>query len=146
MNFVTRPPIDANGHAGDELDETLSAFFRSEMPRPWPQFKVPDDRPAVRPAEPVPLPSRRPWFRSPRFVLAASVALLIAGYAAMSAALTPPTSANDPTLNGGGASPRGILREMHPKDPAEDDLDFRGWLEQDGNKPTTIHIEMYRKK
>ena len=144
MNFVTRPPIDANGHAGDELDETLSAFFRSEMPRPWPQFKVPDDRPAVRPAEPVPLPSRRPWFRSPRFVLAASVALLIAGYAAMSAALTPPATLGEPAMD--SASPKSIKRDMQPKDPAEDDLDFRGWLEQDGNKPTTIHIEMYRKK
>ncbi len=90
MSIVTRPPSDANGvgHAGDEVDEVLSAFFRSEMPAPWPGLNLDSRR--VRPAQPVPAPSRRPWFRSPRFALAASVALLIGGYALLSAALTAP--------------------------------------------------------
>ena len=96
MNFVTRPPIDANGvgHGPDDLDEALFAFFRSEMPNPWPQLKLPSripSAPPVRLPTAVPSPSRRPWFRSPRFALAASVTLLIGGYAVMSAALTPPT-------------------------------------------------------
>jgi hypothetical protein len=143
MNFVTRPPIEANGsgHAGDDLDEALFAFFRSEMPRPWPRLRLPAGaRPPVRPAQPAPAPSRRPWFRSPRFVLAASVALLIAGYAAMSAALTPP-SPSDNTFNDPAASRKSIKDVMEPKDPAEGNVRLRPWLEQNGNKPTTFHIE-----
>src|SRR5262249_24000260 len=105
MNFVTLPPTDANGvgHAGDDLDEALFAFFRSPMPSPWPRLHpadgAPPPRPLVRPAPPAPAPSRRPWFRSPRFVLAASVALLIAGYALMAATLTPPAASGTPALD-----------------------------------------------
>jgi hypothetical protein len=151
MKFVTRPPIDANGvgHGGDDLDEALFAFFRSEMPRPWPQLKLPDGppaRPPVRPAEPAPAPSRRSWFRSPRFALAASVALLIGGYAVMSTALTPPEKPNNPSLKDDSASPKRNIDDVRGKEPAEDDVDFHGWLEQDGNKPTTIHIEVYKNK
>jgi hypothetical protein len=95
MNIVTRPPSDANGvgHAGDELDEVLSAYFRSQMPAPWPRLKLDSQR--VRPAQPMLSVSRRPWFRSPRFALAASVALLIGGYALLSAALTAPVPDTD---------------------------------------------------
>jgi hypothetical protein len=144
MNFVSGPPTDANGvgHAGDDLDEALFAFFRSQMPRPWPRLQPPDGAPPVRPAQPAPAPSRRPWFRSPRFVLAASVALLIAGYALTSAALTPPAPSGDPSFNGAGIH----KDDLPPKDPADDDVDIRGWLEQDGNKPTTLHMDLYPKK
>src|SRR5439155_27024577 len=137
MNFVTRPPTDANGvgHAGDDLDEALFAFFRSQMPSPWPRLQPPGGAPPVRPARPAPAPSRRPWFRSPRFVLAASVALLIAGYALTSAALTPPEPLGDPAFKGAGIH----KDDMPPKDPADDDVDIRRWMEQDGNKPTTLH-------
>jgi hypothetical protein len=151
MKFVTRPPSDANGvgHRGDDLDGALFAFFRSEMPRPWPQLKLPDDapaaRPPVRPAEATPAPSPRSWFRSPRFALAASVALLIGGYAVMSAALTPPAPEN-PSLKGSSASPKSVMEDMRIEDPPEDDVDLHGWLEQDGNKPTTIHIELHKHK
>jgi hypothetical protein len=146
MKFVTRPPIDANGvgHGGDDLDEVLFAFFRSEMPRPWPQMKRPDETPAVRPALPAPAPPPRSWFRSPRFALAASVALLIGGYAVMSAALTPPAKTETPKLD--SASPKSVKDDMRPENPPEDDVDLRGWLEQDGNKPTTIHIEVFKNK
>ena len=146
MNFVTRPPIDANGvgHAGDDLDEALFAFFRSQMPSPWPRLRLPEV-PPVRPAVPAPAPSRRPWFRSPRFVLAASVALLIAGYAAMSAALTPPAPSSNPALD--GANLKNLKRDMQPQEPGDGDVDLREWLEQDGNKPTTFRIEaQYPKK
>jgi hypothetical protein len=145
MNFVTRPPIDANGvgHAGDDLDEALFAFFRSQMPRPWPRLQPPAAAPRVRPALPAPVPSRRPWFRSPRFVLAASVALLIAGYALTSAALSPPAPSSNPAFHEAGRH----LDDLPPKDAADDDVNIRGWLEQDGNKPTTIHIEAsYQRK
>ena len=58
----------------DELDALLHAFFRSEMPDPWPQLKAPVTVPAS-------LEEKAPpswWSRSrSRFALAASVALLM---------------------------------------------------------------------
>ncbi len=157
MKFVTRPPIGANGngagHGGDDLDEALFAFFRSEMPHPWPQLKLPGGAPPaappVRPAEPAPAPARRSWFRSPRFALAASVALLIGGYAVMSAVMTPP--ADKPGITGKDINERGGAGLKPIKDDVKDDgpdgdVDLRGWLEQDGNKPTTIHIEVFKNK
>ncbi len=139
MNSVTRPPIEANGvgHGGDELDEALSAFFRSEMPHPWPRLQLP--------ARPAPASPRRPWFRSPRLALAASVALLIAGSAALSAALTPPQPPDKVKLDEAGR--KGIEREMRP--PAEDDGDVGMKIEsldQIGNGPTTINIQVFKNK
>jgi hypothetical protein len=149
MKFVTRPPIDANGvgHGGDDLDEVLFAFFRSEMPRPWPQMKRPDETPAVRPALPAPAPPPRSWFRSPRFALAASVALLIGGYAVMSAALTPPTKPEPERITGSEHEAHG----QDPKKIGEDDdgVDVKiESLDQIGNGPGTIRMkaEMFDKK
>jgi hypothetical protein len=150
MKSVTRPPIDANGvgHGGDDLDEALFAFFRSEMPHPWPQMKLPNGTPPaprVRPAQPAPAPSRRPWFRSPRFALAASVALLIGGYAVMSAALPAPSGDKPsvPDVRPGSAKrnhipdgPEGPPKAVSPKDAPEEEM----WLEQPGpDAPTTLH-------
>jgi hypothetical protein len=158
MNFVTRPPIDANGvgHGPDDLDEMLFAFFRSEMPDPWPELKLPPRMPSappVRLASAVPSPSRRPWFRSPRFALAASVALLIGGYAVMSAALDPPVppDATKIEIDNGKADLKGIRRDMQPtppdKTPVEDDdgnLDDR--VRMKSIEPGTIHFEGRRFK
>jgi len=60
---------------GDDLDGLLRAFFRSQMPDPWPAPPVPRSASVVtmRPAS-----SRHPLMRS-RFALAASVALLLLG-------------------------------------------------------------------
>jgi hypothetical protein len=58
----------------DELDALLHAFFRAEMPNPWPQLKAPvpaslDETTKAPPSS---------WSRSrSRFALAASVALLM---------------------------------------------------------------------
>jgi len=151
MNFVARPPSDRNGvgHGVDDLDEALFAFYRSEMPRPWPSLQLPDrapSAPTVRLASPAPALPSRAWFRSPRFALAASVALLIGGYALMSAALAPPAVTDNPSLNEGTASPKSNNRDMAPVHPAEDDVDVRDWLEVDGNKPTTLHIQVFPRK
>jgi len=156
MNFVTRPPIDANGvsHGPDDLDEMLFAFFRSEMPDPWPELKLPPRMPSappVRLASAVPSPSRRPWFRSPRFALAASVALLIGGYAVMSAALAPPVPPE--STNFGPASPRPVLKEMHKElhkgaatdDDGSDDVRIKS-LDQIGDGPGTIHIQGFKRR
>jgi hypothetical protein len=144
MKFVTRPPTDANGvhHGGDDLDEALFAFFRAEMPRPWPPLKLPDASP-VRPAPPAPAPKSRSWFRSPRFALAASVALLIGGYAIMSAALTPPTPDAVPAV---GPDTKAKAPDKNIVD--DDDVDVKiESLDQIGNGPGTIHIKAkYEKK
>ncbi len=71
MNLVPPPPRKPS----DDLDFLLRAFFRSQMPDPWPGLRLPSFRP--NPATPA-TPSRRPLIRS-RWALAASVALLLAG-------------------------------------------------------------------
>lgn len=60
----------------DELDTLLHAFFRAEMPSPWPQLKAPITSPASLEETATASPSW--WSRSrSRFALAASVALLM---------------------------------------------------------------------
>jgi hypothetical protein len=142
MKFVTRPPIDANGvgHGGDDLDEALFAFFRSEMPSPWPHLKLPDGTAPLRPAAPAPVPPSRSWFRSPRFALAASVALLIGGYAVTSAVLTPPAASDSLRIEGPIKA-----NATNPKDVIDDDVDVKiESLDQIGNGPGTIHIKAER--
>jgi hypothetical protein len=146
MNIVTRPPSDSNGvgHAGDDLDEVLSAYFKSQLPAAWPRPKLGEAR-RLRPAQPAPAPSRRAWFRSPRFALAASVALLIAASAILSAGLTAPAPA-DGRAEQGEHSAKG----HGPKAGAavEDDrVDMSiESLEQVGNNPTTINIKVFKNK
>jgi hypothetical protein len=71
MNFVLPPPAKP----GDDLEELLRAFYRSQMPQPWPSPRLPRfcTAPATRPKS-----SGRSLTRS-RLVLAASVALLMLG-------------------------------------------------------------------
>lgn len=68
----------------DELDQTLRAFYRSEMPHPWPALQLP-----VVSETPLSLPharrQRRPLWNS-RFALAASIALLLLGSLLLSGA------------------------------------------------------------
>jgi hypothetical protein len=63
----------------DDLDSLLHAFYRSEVPDPWPKMKAPD-QPTSVPARPV--RSRWSLFRS-RFALAATVALCLTGILAL---------------------------------------------------------------
>jgi len=93
MNPLHRTPVDprCREHQPGDLDQTLRAFLQSEMPDPWPAFKPP--------AEPhnglIRLPARRALFRS-RFVLAASVLLLLLGHLTLSGMFSDyvPTAAN----------------------------------------------------
>ena len=55
------------------MDDLLQDYFRSQMPKPWPAFKAP------QPARVKSAPSLRSRFGA-RLALAASIALLIAGY------------------------------------------------------------------
>jgi len=158
MNFVTRPPIDANGvgHGPDDLDEALFAFFRSEMPDPWPTMKPPSrisSAPPVRLAPAAPIPSRRPWFRSPRFALAASVALLIGGYAIMSAALAPPVAVENSKLDSARPDNLDPNKGKHSPSPGGDHLDDEGLddiqiksLDQMGDGAGTIRMQGFKRR
>jgi hypothetical protein len=71
MSLVPPPPRKPS----DDLDFLLRAFFRSQMPDPWPGLRLSSFRPnSARPAT----PSRRPLIRS-RWALAASIGLLLIG-------------------------------------------------------------------
>jgi hypothetical protein len=66
-----------NGTPGDDLDALLRAFFKAQMPAPWPAFKPPA-RARTLPPRPA---GDRPW--SPiasHLALAASMALLLFGF------------------------------------------------------------------
>jgi hypothetical protein len=71
MNLVQPPSL----RPGDDLDGLLRAFFRSQIPHPWPALRTPRMRAssAARPAS-----SRGSLIRS-RYALAASVTLLLLG-------------------------------------------------------------------
>jgi hypothetical protein len=79
MTVMTPPDIVPNSGQPpeDDLDGLLRAYFKAEMPDPWPSFEAPAPRNGV-------LPLRRPQphclnlWRS-RLALAASILLLIAG-------------------------------------------------------------------
>ena len=70
MNLVLPPPPKP----GDDLEELLRAFYRSQMPQPWPSPRLP----RFRPAPTQPPSSGRSLIRG-RLVLAASAALLMLG-------------------------------------------------------------------
>jgi hypothetical protein len=81
MRIVVPPSLDSPGRGrfGDDLDGLLSAFFRAQMPHPWPESKSPDEQPLL-PLSAATRPAVRPRsaLRS-RLALAASVALFLAG-------------------------------------------------------------------
>jgi hypothetical protein len=71
--------MNANDQISTDVDKTLSAFFKAEMPDPFPDLKLPA---ATKRAD-MPMPvsgtrERQPIYKS-RVALAASVALLLGG-------------------------------------------------------------------
>jgi len=81
MSFVVQPPVPSSegpGDLGDDLGELLRAFYKAEMPHPWPAPPVPPVRIASKQSQSRTL--RNPLVRSRlALALAASVVLLIAG-------------------------------------------------------------------
>jgi hypothetical protein len=103
MSHLVRPPTPPD----DDLDGRLRAFYRAEMPDPWPSWQAPASR-VTLPARPT---SRRKGFWGSRLALAASVALLLGGSLFLSGAV-PALGTKPPIkLHGGDA--------IHPKDPGE---------------------------
>lgn len=77
MRFLDPPALDSpmTGRPEEDLDGLLNAFFRSEMPNPWPSAPLAEDTSRLLPLR---MPTRKSLFRS-RLALAASVAFLLAG-------------------------------------------------------------------
>jgi hypothetical protein len=76
MNFVVAPPNHRNDGVpeGDEVDQLMRAYFKAQMPDPWPSFEAPPTS-SVLPF----VPPRRSTALRGRLALAASIALLAAG-------------------------------------------------------------------
>ena len=76
MNTIQKPPLEVTNGDGssDRTEELLRAFFKSEMPNPWPQFQ----RPVLSMTRPQTRTSRFAKLKS-RMALAASIALLLLG-------------------------------------------------------------------
>ncbi len=89
------------GRGADPLDRMLFAFFRAELPNPWPKAPAPvRERPALAPAPEADRP-RRSWTASPAWSMAAAVALLFAGYAWLAGNFPPPQEFSAPGPDGG---------------------------------------------
>jgi hypothetical protein len=137
MSFLLRPPVNPEGaRPGDELDGLLSAYFRAEMPNPWPAVAVPETSEGSKapvvldlPAEPAPQEPSWSLFRS-RLALAASVALLIAGSFFLGGRFT-----DDPSLN--GSAGKAEKRNYGTLPP---DVKMSVGLEQHPDGPTDLKI------
>ena len=103
MSLLVRSPVEPD----DDLDTLLRAYFRAEMPDPWPSWEAPLGQPAVVPLRPE--SGRRPLSRS-RIALAASVALLVAGPLLLSGKFTDqPAKPADANFKDTSADTRGRL-------------------------------------
>jgi hypothetical protein len=101
MNVLSPPSVERNG-APDEVDRLLRAFYKAEMPEPWPAAPATAPRTVLPFGRPL---ARRPLLRA-RLALAASVALIASG------ALLIPRLFHD-----GGPASQGPT----PKNPVADD-------------------------
>jgi hypothetical protein len=105
MNATTPP----TGGSPDDLDRRLGAFFRGEVPTPWPTLRAPVRTPApVRGTGTLP---------AGRLALAASVAVLLVGGWLLSGRLPGPPTAG--SLDNGTATVPMDLRpgDNHPMVP-----------------------------
>jgi hypothetical protein len=132
MNVLS-PPTAANGHAGgDNLDDLLRAFFRAEMPSPWPKAPPTPSRPALR-LLPVPAaaPRRPRVLTRSRLALAASVALMLGGAWFLSRTATPhpghgttPITTTDPGADRFDGYRR-VRPDVTPRVPADTRIETR---------------------
>jgi hypothetical protein len=155
MNSVKVPPVNANGvgHGHDDLGDALRAFFRSEMPQPWPKLKLPTQERVVAPF-PSPNGSKKVWPRrwlfNSRTALAAALGVLVVGFLVVSDTLKP----KDPGLDATGGSARPVHtkpgsdpRDVRPApDPEDPDVILDESLIQDGNGPTSMKFKITPKK
>jgi hypothetical protein len=122
MNVIVPPRVPPD----DEIDGLLRAFYRAQVPHPWPAWKAPAAGPRTVPV----LPAPRPALWRSRFALAASVALL-----ALSSLFLPgkaprePQSPTRPGISSGSAKREKVKSSLS--------------LEQPKDGPTKIKVEAY---
>jgi anti-sigma factor RsiW len=127
MNVIVPPRVPP-----EEIDGLLRAFFRAELPHPWPAMKAP----AAPTAPARPAPSRPALWRS-RLALAASVAVLALG--ALFLPGPAPRESQGPVPP--GLSPGSARREALPP-VAPDNVKSSLSLEQTRDGPTKIKVEV----
>ena len=122
MKFDETTPVGAEARnlPGDDLDRLLSAFYKAELPEPWPHMRAPESEtpatlplaaPAVAVARRTETPRRMASIGRSRFALAASVALLLGGCWYLSDRLgNGPTAAGPAPMLGG---PEATLDHLH---------------------------------
>ncbi len=86
-----RPPCA--GRSPDDIDDLLQAFFRSELPAPWPALANPGGGTGQ-----AGLPRRKLLFWS-RFTLAAAVAFLVIGYWSLASRFPAPRTDSGATIS-----------------------------------------------
>ena len=106
MNAVP-PFVNAAGweRSSDDVDDLLRAYFRAQLPQPWPELKLP--------APGQPLPQRRSLWSS-RSALAAAVTFLLLGSMALSAAFhaSEPTNNNPQGAFAADRDPLGLSKQL----------------------------------
>ncbi len=128
MNVIVPPRVPPD----DEIDGLLRAFFRAEVPNPWPALKAPA-APQTTPVPPA--PPRRALWRS-RLALAASVALL-----ALGSLLWPGKAQPEPQAPAVPIGPTSAKRDKLPA-VAPDSVKSSLSLEQTKDGPTKIKVEV----
>ena len=157
MNSVKFPPVSSNGvgHGHDDLGDVLRAFFRSEMPQPWPKLKLSTQERVIVPFPP-PTASKKSWPRrwlfNSRTALAAALGVLIVGQLLLSDTLKPKASDildtdSKPTAKKLVTPPGEADRHLQPAvDPEDPDVILDESLVQPGNDPTSMKFRITPKK
>jgi hypothetical protein len=120
MRSVQPSPADPRdgGRLSDDLDGRLRAFFRAEMPEPWPVLQPPVSALVPRSAAAA---RRRPLSRS-RLALAASAAFLLLGQLSLSGpfmdAAPVPAGSSEGGVAGRDARTKPKLYKPSPSRPA----------------------------
>ena len=135
MKRVVDNPVPPGG----DIDAVLGAFFKGEMPRPWPAFQPPRGR--ILPFRPA-KPSR--FARGSRLALAASVLLLLlCGWLLSDKFPGPAPRPEAPSLLGPGGARKPLLPDDLGPDfkPAPGKVKSKLSLEQDADG-TGIRIDV----
>jgi hypothetical protein len=77
MNLIHQPPVEPTNGQGPSgpNEDLLRAFFRAEMPHPWPAVRTPER--VILHVAPSPIGPRRITLTRSRLALAASLVLLL---------------------------------------------------------------------
>jgi hypothetical protein len=136
MSAVVPPStLSFAGHSSeDDVDGLLRAFYKAEMPNPWPPLEAPAARNVVLPFRPA--AKRFPMLRT-RLALAACVAFLVAGPLALSAYFT---GSNTDTAATTVPTPIDEGRANNPPKPGDINTPDFHLLQKDGRTWTELKV------